>query len=405
MERFPLLLLSDAPTSGTGLGRITRDLAVRIHANIPEIEVATLGYAGPQKRALEFPQYNMEMQDWVVNNLQEVWEDFVGKRRGAVMSIWDASRMMWFSRPETLTGPHLRKWLLNAPFEKWGYFPMDATGPNDRLTALLGHTVDGYDRVLAYSKWAEGILQRTLAPKDLDLDWRPHGIDTEVFFPRDHRVARHRFGERTLAKTLKGKFLSIPDDAIFVGVVATNQTRKDFGLALQVIQELKRRQPRPVIIWVHTDELNRHWSLPSLFEDYGIEHDQGVITGPRIIFPDELMTWCYSACDVTLGIGMSEGYGYPIFESLACGTPCIHGRDHGGAYEHMPEYMTVPSRTTRLEGIYNCVRPVHRYEDWVEAILALPKRTGESLLPTHLDWNNLWPSWAEWLKKGLPNVG
>ena len=39
----PLLILSDAPTAGTGLGRITRDIAKRIRADLSDVfEVATL---------------------------------------------------------------------------------------------------------------------------------------------------------------------------------------------------------------------------------------------------------------------------------------------------------------------------------------------------------------------------
>ncbi len=392
----PILILSDAPTAGTGLGRITRDLATRIHAHLPEFEVATLGYGGPQQRSLGFPQYHMEMRDWVVHNLPEVWEDFAGQRKGAILSIWDGSRLLWFARPENCTDPALRKFLTNMPAERHGYFPMDATGPNNKLTAILKHTIDAYDRVLAYSKWAEDILKRTLEPTDLD--WRPHGIDTSVFRPQNYKVARHRFGERINAKNNKGKFLSVPDDAFMIGIVATNQIRKDFGLGIQVAAELQKE--RSVMLWIHTDELERHWSLPSLIYDYGFDHDKCVITC-NMPFTDEQMAWCYSACDVTLGIGMSEGWGFPIFESLACGTPCIHGRDHGGAYEHMEDYMLVKPILTRLEGVYSSIRPLHDHKDWVKAILALPKRQGGSLLPSHLDWNNLWPSWAEWFRKGV----
>jgi len=193
--------------------------------------------------------------------------------------------------------------------------------------------------------------------------------------------------------------MSIPDDALMVGIVATNQIRKDFGLALQVFAEIKRE--RPAVPWIHTDDLDRHWSFPHLFHDFGIQHDQAVITA-AMPFTDENMAWCYSACDVTLGIGSGEGYGFPLFESLACGTPCIHG-NYGGAPEHMPQEFLVEPCAYRMEGIYNCVRPVFQHTDWVDAISALPKRGKESLLPAHLDWNNLWPSWAEWLKKGVPN--
>src|SRR6266568_8655259 len=95
----PLLIISDAPTSGTGLGRITRDLAMRIYACLPDVfRVGTMGYGGPFARGLGFPQYPMDMKDWVLYNLPEVWEDFAGEEQGIIITIWDASRLLWFSR-------------------------------------------------------------------------------------------------------------------------------------------------------------------------------------------------------------------------------------------------------------------------------------------------------------------
>jgi len=390
----PLLIISDGPTSGTGLGRITRDLAARIEEHLPDVfEVATLGYGGPYSRSLPFRQFKLDMKDWVIFNLPEVWDEFAGDRQGVVMTIWDASRLLWFSRPENCEVKSLQTFLMKPPFVRWGYFPIDATGVNDKLTGILKHTVEGYDRVLAYSAWAEAILKRTIT---LPTDHIPHGIDTSVFLPRPRIQARHGFGERIGARKQTGKWLTIPDDVYLIGIVATNQARKDFGLAFQIVTELIK-QGKKAHVWIHTDVLERHWSVPALVHDFDLT-DKVIVT----ILPltDEQMSWCYSACDVTLGIGNGEGYGFPIFESLACGTPCIHG-NYGGAAEHLPDEFKVTPAIQRIEGVYNCIRNNYWHADWVWKILQLPKRTGESLLPSHLDWTNLWLRWEEWLRKGV----
>ena len=394
---IPLLLLSDGVTSGTGLGRIARDLAVRIAEHLPDVyRVGTLGYGGPYSRALPFPQYSIDMKDWVVFNLPDIWKDFAGDEKGIVMTIWDASRMLWFSRPENCGSERLKKFLTNPPFQKWGYFPMDATGPHDRLTAILGHIIDGYDRVLAYSKWAEEILHRTLPQKDITN--LPHGIDCSVFQPHHRIVARHGFGEKIGARTEKGKFLAIPDDAYMIGIVATNQVRKDYGLGIQTVREIANQ--RPVFLWIHIDQLERHWSIPALLNDYGLLK-QAVVT--NLDLSDEQMSWCYSACDVTLGIGIAEGFGYPIFESLACGTPCIHGNDGGAAehLRHLPAEMLVEPVTCRLEGPYCCQRNVYNPLDWAKRVAELPKKNGTSLLPAYLDWNENWKRWEQWFRRGI----
>lgn len=190
--------------------------------------------------------------------------------------------------------------------------------------------------------------------------------------------------------------MTIPSDCLLIGIVATNQARKDFGVGIQAVAELAKN--RNVFLWIHTDVLERHWSLPALMYDFGLDTEKTVVTCAQ--YTDEQMAWSYSACDVTLGIGNGEGFGYPIFESLACGTPCIHG-DYGGAPEHMPEQMLVRPATRRIEGVYNCYRCVYDYLDWYSKLCMMPKKTGESLLPAHLDWNNLWPKWSEWLTKGV----
>jgi glycosyltransferase involved in cell wall biosynthesis len=177
--------------------------------------------------------------------------------------------------------------------------------------------------------------------------------------------------------------------------VGTNQIRKDWGLGISTVAELAGE--RKVTLWCHTDVLERHWSLPALLHDFGLM-EQSIVTLAQ--YPDEIMAWSYSACDVTLGIGLGEGYGYPIFESLACGTPCIHG-DYGGAAEHLPPEFLVNADATRIEGPYNCVRRVYSPYEWRDKVKFLPASNIRTTLPAHLDWNNLWPRWEKWLREGV----
>jgi glycosyltransferase involved in cell wall biosynthesis len=388
----PLLILSDSVTAGTGLGRIARDLATRI-ATLPEFRVGTIGYGGTYSRALPFPQYVIEgMRDWLVPTLPEVWKDFSGGEKGILMTIWDASRLLWLSRPETCADPRLGRFLQTKPFSLWGYFPIDSTGPHNKLTGILKHTIEGFDRVLGYSAWAEDILKRTLRP-GMDVSQLPHGIDTSVFFPRPRVQARHGFGQRigmrnTTGKK-KGEFVSIPDDAFLVGIVATNQGRKDWGLGMQTVAELAKE--RNVLAWLHIDELERHWSIPALVNDFGLQDNVIVSVSD---FTDEQMAWCYSACDVTLGIGLGEGFGYGAAESLACGVPVVAPNYGGG--EFIPKDFLVDPIAWRIEGPYCCIRPVMSARDFAFRAQQVARMSG-SLLPARYEWPNLWEQWSQWL--------
>lgn len=395
---IPFLIFSDAPSASSGLARITRDIATRIATHMPDVfRVATLGYGGPGSSKLPFQQYAWTFrEDYMVPELPSIWEDFAGGGEGIILTIQDLSRMLWFARPDlgefTAKDKPLGKWLVknHGKIKKWAYPPMDAWGPNRKLTTILRETLKGYDRVLAYSDWAADIIDIGLPDDAPDTEALPHGIDTSVFYPRPKPEARKTFFERLI-----GKKHPISDDTYVVGIVATNQARKDFGLGIQTVYHLSKY--KNVLLWIHTDTLERNWSLPGLLMDYGLLGKTLMTTGD---YSDETLAWAYSACDVTLGIGLGEGFGYPIFESLACGTPVIHG-DYGGAAEHLPGWMKVKPLTYRLEGPYSFARPVFEPEAWENLIRQIQPEFSGIELPKELDWNNLWPRWENWLRRGI----
>src|SRR5580692_7833565 len=111
MNPTPLLILSDAVTAGSGLGRITRDLATRIAENMGDyFRVATFGYGGVVSRHLPFHQYIAEgINNWMPPTLPEVWEDFAGNEKGILLSIWDISRLAWLLQPEMHCENHLMR--------------------------------------------------------------------------------------------------------------------------------------------------------------------------------------------------------------------------------------------------------------------------------------------------------
>lgn len=395
----PILIISDGPSCPSGLGRICRDLATRIHEHMSDtFRVGVLGYGGPGSRKFGFAQYHIEgmKDDWVIPNLPEVCEDFFGSERGIVIFIWDASRVSWFSQPKIqCENARLRNFLMDSNFKRWIYVPVDSEGPNSRLTFPLKQALTGFDRVLAYGKWAAGVVDRTLDRPDGTTEYLPHGIDASIFYERNRALCRKMFVSITGACNLLGNQTErVKADEVLVGVVATNQSRKNWALGLEACAILAKT--RNLRVWAKCDVLERSWSIPALLVDYGLVDKTMISLGDM---NDDQMAQALSACDVTLGIGDGEGFGLPIFESLFCGTPAIHG-NYGGAPEWMVNNdLLIDPIAYRYEGVYSCKRPVYSAHDWASR--------AESLLEARMnhngsiDWKELWPHWEYWLKGGV----
>lgn len=403
----PLLILSDSPDSGTGLGRICRDLATRIHEHMGDtFRVATVGAGGLGSRHLGFHQYHAEVRDWVVLNLPEIWEDFAGREKGYLFTIWDISRLQWLADPrncEALSDfPYLKAFLLSKPFENWIYPPMDASGPFNRLTYPIARYLSGFDRIIAYSQWAAKIIDRSMGLTEGFTPSLPHGIDSSVFYERDRSECRAKFGAITNSVNLLGGTCPpIAQDEVLVGICATNQPRKDFALGIASFAMMA--QQKKVRLWLKIDALERALSIPALLTDFGLVERTFISLGDMT---DDELAQAYSACDVTMGIGLGEGFGYPIHESLFCGTPCVHG-NYGGAPEYVrgsingilnPKYdELVEPIAFRVEGVFSCLRPVLTPESFAGAALScLGRRMNHN---GDLDWNRLWPRWQAWFEE------
>lgn len=404
MGKTKLLLLGDAPSAGTGLGRILGDLALRIHENLSDIyDIATFGYGGPGSRKYPFPQYVQEgiQADWVLPSFPQVWNDFAGNEKGICLVIWDVSRMSWFSQPKQSEllkkHPDLREFLRNRPFKTILYTPVDAEGPNGRLSFPLMKTLLGFDRIIAYGEWGEKIIRDTISDEEADkqhLTWLPHGVDSDVFYEEDRNLCRREFLTNTGAQHLFGNTRPIEKDETLVSIYATNQARKNFQLGIEAFAIFS--QKHKARLHIHTDEAERYWSIPCLLIDYGIVDKTLISLG---YISDQKMAQAYSASDILLGIG-PEGWGLPLSESLACGTPVITG-SYGGQCQFVPAAMQVHPVSFYHEGIFSFKRPVYDPQHWADAMETFTSDRGWILDPQY-EWKSLWARWANYLR-GVAN--
>lgn len=405
MNPTPILIVSDAPSAASGFARITRDLASRLHGSRLKCRVATAGFWDIPDPTIPFFQFglggfaNDNLPLGAIATAARRW--FQGEK-GIILTIYDAARLTAFSLPQTMPilgseDVDVQKFLLSPFGERWGYFPIDARGVGEKLTPVLGATISGFDRILAYGAYGQRILKNTLP--DREVDFLPHGIDRSTFRPLG-RKGREMLWRKfpTELKDPEGNPIlgehRVNEDDLLLGVVATNQARKDWGTVLEVLRLL----PSGWKLWGHIDRLVNTWNIPELAREFGVQE--------RVFFTNSLddaqLAALYSTCDVTLAPGLGEGFGFPIVESMSCGTP-VAIFDYAGGADLVPPVSKIRAGMFRLEGAYSFYRPVMDAGMIADKIQTL-QVTGSvdwRAESEAYDWPGLWPRWEKWFEAGL----
>jgi FkbM family methyltransferase len=182
--------------------------------------------------------------------------------------------------------------------------------------------LEGAYRVITYAEFG----QRMLRDEGIESVLIPHGVDTKTFTPGNKDEAKRKLG--------------YSEDSFLVGMVAANKgypARKAFPEALTAFARFWRSHPQAKL-YLHTQEGTQMHGidLDALLHSLGIPED-GVVYfcdqyRQMLGFPSEYMAMAYNAMDVLLSPSMSEGFGLPILEAEACGTPVITT-----AFASMPE--------------------------------------------------------------------
>jgi glycosyltransferase involved in cell wall biosynthesis len=397
----PIMLVSDSPGQQTGLARLCRDLATLL-SELPQFRVAVLGrtpFAGINSRKYPWMSYPFpEAGQWGEEYVMRAWQDFAGEDAGIIMSLWDLSRMFWFAQPHrlredlaTFLGP-------GRKFMKWAYVPVDSTGPDEQgLPIGMSEAAKGFERMLAASEWGANVIRRHRI-----CDWIPHGIDMNTFAIHDKMWDPAGKYE---GLSLQRKMLGWDDSTIWLGCNMSNQARKDWPVAFECARILKADLGNKFKFWAHTDVMLGYWNLYALATDYGVGDSVEV----TLDLTDEQLAQRYSACDVTILPSASEGFGYPIAESMACGTACVV-TDYAAGQEIVDPDCRVPPVAYRVDTAHNVRRAVlsgwgfagrakaqieRKRNDWEFRGQELRERV------EHLDWSKLRHVWRRWFLEGI----
>lgn len=212
------------------------------------------------------------------------------------------------------------------------------------VTPLVKDVALQADAFFAYSKWG---TEQALEAGIEHARYVPLAVDTHAMHPIPKAEARKRVG--------------LPDDKWIVGMVAANKcpyARKAWAQALEAFAAFVKTHP-DAHLYLHTEITPAHggWDIGRIIIDHGIQKHVTVVD--RYLYHLGLdadhMASVFSAMDVLLSPSLGEGFGVPIIEAQACGTPVIIGD-----WTSMPELFGAGTiigkedaeRTRTLQGGY-----------------------------------------------------
>ena len=273
--------------------------------------------------------------NWIVFRHARHWQ------ADLVITLTDS----WVFDPESMK---------RMPWVAWTPVDHDPVPPRVASTLRKGYAVP-----VAYSRFGQALLEDA----GLSSLYVPHGCHETYFERTTRRKARDALG--------------FPQEAFIVGMVGVNQgvpNRKSYPQCLDAFRKFNKRH-QDSFLYMHTRPRTQSGlNLAHLAEHLGIE-------GSAYRFADEYentlgytesyMRDVYTAIDVLLSPNMGEGFGVPLIEAQACGTPiigtrfstmielCFFGELVNGApfYTNQSAFQRLPT----VNGIYKALQAVYDY--------------------------------------------
>jgi glycosyltransferase involved in cell wall biosynthesis len=229
----------------------------------------------------------------------------------------------------------------------------------------------------------------------------PHGVDTQVYKPMDKMACREKFG--------------LPKDEFLIGFVGTNISKRkgqaEMVMALKKAYDAGKRFK--VVCITNMDGISTGgYHFLNLCDYVGLPRDVLLFAKKAYAFTEQEMAEHFNAFDILYNASHGEGFGIPILESQACGTPVI-----GTDFSSMPELIDghgwlAPVKALDMYTLKTQYCAIPDY-DWIGDTLIkiignhdLIKSTGKRAhqFAQKYDWDKVAPEWDRMLRK-LDNEG
>lgn len=321
-----LLVLSDSPTLQTGFARVARNLLPHWAAHF-EIDVWAVGYQGwPHELPYRlFPASSLTDGEWQSDgNLERFLTMLAG---GGYTHLWMMQDLFHVCRFATA----LKEICAKGKIRSLLYYPVDAPVSAHWVRAVLA-----VDVAVAYTAYGYGEIKKHPEAGHLKKRILPHGTDITIYRPTPdgRRKGREMF-------TVGKKGGSIKDDDFLIVAVSAHQKRKGLAQTLQVFQQLLQFAGDGhgrLRLYLHMPPSNpaEGSDLKLLVHEMGLGQDvlfaDGAFSGNASRLTELHMPMIYQAADLLLTTTLGEGWGLPLTEAMACGTP-VAGPSHTAVAE------------------------------------------------------------------------
>ena len=286
---------SNAPHAPTGYGTQTRQMVKRLLADGHEVAIAA-NYGGGARVQSDpefgIPVYGLAADSYGNDVLMAHHADFGGDW---LITLYDT----WVYKGEQYRG-NIASW---APID---HYPV----PPEVMAWCRQHPV------IAMSRFGEAALRE----QGIQPFYAPHGIELDTFKPTPSNFRETH---------------DIPADAFLVVINAANKgnmpPRKAWSEMLSALAPFMRDRP-DAYVYIHTEQRGVYHGVDLIplcmtLAGFGLDPartrwpDQYRLITGRVT--DEEMAAIYTAGDVLLATSMGEGFGIPVIEAQACGTPVI----------------------------------------------------------------------------------
>jgi glycosyltransferase involved in cell wall biosynthesis len=306
-----LTWLANAPWTNYGYGVQTGLFGTRLTtAGHPVGVISNFGHQGAPINWLNLQVFGNSFHPYCMDIMHMHSQTF---QADAMLTLLDLQVM----EPEALQGT---KWI--------AWFPVDHV----TIPSFILEKVKQADFRITMSQHASQEMDKT----GLDYYYIPCGVDTKIYKPLPMFESREA--------------MQFPTDKFIVGMVAMNKgnpSRKAFHQNIMAFAALQKKR-KDCVLYLHTADGTRGPDMVNLVEyckALGLKHGYAFhddTKGADVIFADQygltmgydpaMMAQLYSAMDVHLLVTCGEGFGIPLIEAQACGTPVITGN-----WTSMPE--------------------------------------------------------------------